>query len=789
MFVLSSQHHSDKGKFNPTIGTPCSECSPGLFQDQNTIPSPSCKACPTGYDSLLSGSSSCSDLGGVKPTDCKDDEYFNTSLLDCERCPLGSSCLGPITFSQVKAKFGWQQCTSNSKIFARCSFPGACLGGPNPALEGKVNAVSLVNDSQLSYDPALCPDCKRLGADPATCSNCTERCAVGYSNASENLRCSTCAPNFAPVAGGQCEQCAGSGGSVAFIVITVLLAILSFIVLLALKMRSSGSRKAEHSTMKRTLLTHLQMLSIVMSLTVPWPKDVRNILTFVSSITSISAQASSIQCTTDGEELTQATIFYITLTCSVLLPFLMMLLTCMYWFVCVPRCKVLSCGKKLRQSPLCPKRNPFRVRQQHQQHLQAPSSTPSIEPDNTAVTAVTPPRNSVVHSTRDGWIVTNVLLVYILMPSITKSCFQMFQLEAICDTDYWSLDDTIKFYDANHQSMIFFVAVPSLLFYGGLCPFLAMLYIGRHQDRQTNRKLMFRFGLLYSGFAPKYWYYELILSLRKIVIILIVTFASSNEQQLHIALGVLIVLLYLLEHLRPYSADDASPKDRLMQGRLHRMESLSLVILIGMVWSAVFFVLGCNDNDGTCSVLGVSVLGSNVIFALGSGYVVAQSFQKKNHLGEKLNRLASALSFRLVGGGHGLESGVSGTGSSSTSGDEVVHFETTRENGAEELNCSVKINPLARGATRVDFFRAKRKSRRQTKKSGEGTGSSIANAAVSEIEMTAVVEQMADAREEEEEEEAEQEQEEEKEQEKEKEKGRGGREREEEENQKGGTVE
>ena len=95
--------------------------------------------------------------------------------------------------------------------------------------------------------------------------------------------------------------------------------------------------------------------------------------------------------------------------------------------------------------------------------------------------------------------------------------------------------------------------------------------------------------LLYSGFAPKYWYYELILFLRKLLIILIVTFASSNEQQLHIALGVLVVLLYLLEHLRPYNAVGASTKDRVVQNRLHRTESLSLLILIGMVWSAVFF--------------------------------------------------------------------------------------------------------------------------------------------------------------------------------------------------------
>jgi hypothetical protein len=665
--------------------------------------------------------------------ECKSSYLNDTSLTPddwgCVACPPGASCEADKPFGVV-ALFGWARCPllKNSKApnFTKCLYRPACQGAPNIVLKGKY-----VNESDTTIDLALV--------------DLPESCANGYTkNASENLRCSTCAPNFAPVEGGRCEECAGSGGSAALVVIAVFLAVIIFTILVALKMRSSRSKKAEHSTMKRTLLTHLQMLSIVMSLTVPWPVAVRSILTFVSSITSISAQASSIQCTTTGEGLAHATIFYITLTCSVLLPFVMMLVTFVYWFVCVPQCKVLSCGKKLRQSSICPERNPFRVQQQQQQSVAAADApvemqgrTPRVRHKSRFSLMLTTDKRQ-TRSTRDGWIVTNVLLMYILNPSIVKSCFQMLQSEPICDAEYWSLDDTVKFEDANHQSMILFVAFPSLLFYGVVCPLLAMFYIGLHADRQTNRKLMFRFGLLYSGFAPKYWFYELILFLRKLLIILVVTFASSNEQQLHIALGVLIVLLYLLEHLQPYNAEDASPKDRVMQNRLHRMESLSLVILIGMVWSAVFFVLGCNDNNGTCSVLGVGVLGSNVIFAFGSGYVVAKSFQKKNQLGEKLDRLSSALFSKLTRPRRPKNH---------TSGDEEVQFETTQENGEEELGCSVKINPLADGAATRDEFRTRRASSKQ--KRVMGSSSSTANgAAAAEIELTTVVEKVADEEEE-----------------------------------------
>ena len=673
-----------KGKFGVIDSSgagDCASCPSGYFQPEETSAT-SCSRCPAGWAQESEGESSCKDLGGIKPSDCKDDEYFNVT--ECVDCPDGGSCVGDITASGIRTLFGWYQCPNDALnlTYVPCVFGAACLGAKNDAFKGKFE-VKLSNDAV---------------SDPALADN-TSSCAAGYSNARSNLRCSTCAPNYAHVEGGRCEKCTGgSEGSLAIIVVALVLAIFLFTIAIALKMKSKGSRKAEHSTLKRTLLTHLQMLSIVVSLTVPWPTAVRNILTFVSSITSISAQASSIQCASSaGEELTFATIYYIALICSVLLPFVMMLVTFLYWFVCVPRCKVLSCGRKVTRSSMCPARNPFRARQQLQeqqeeqqeekeeqeeekqeekqeeqkqelqQQQEAPSSAQSIESDTPSF-IVTPTRNSLkgeakkkkkaIRSTRDGWIITNVLVVYTLSPSIIKSCFQMLQPEEVCQTQYWALDDTIKFDDGTHQMLILSVAVPSLILYSVVCPLLAVFYIGRHTNRQTNKKLMFRFGLLYSGFAPKYWFYELILFLRKLLIILVVTVASLNKQQLHIALGVLIVLLYLLEYLRPYNAEDAGSKDRFVQNRLHRIESLSLVILISMVWSAVFFVLGCKNDDWTCSVLGVFVIVLNVIFALGVGYVFFKSYQKNIHLREKLEKLVSKFRATLSrGSGHGSPTG------------------------------------------------------------------------------------------------------------------------------------
>ena len=60
---------SDKGKFNSLAGTSCSECLAGFFQDQSIDPSVSCQECQSGKEQPLAGSSSCSDIQGLKKAD------------------------------------------------------------------------------------------------------------------------------------------------------------------------------------------------------------------------------------------------------------------------------------------------------------------------------------------------------------------------------------------------------------------------------------------------------------------------------------------------------------------------------------------------------------------------------------------------------------------------------------------------------------------------------------------------------------------------------------------------
>ena len=39
----------------------------------------------------------------------------------------GGSCIGPVTRSEIQAKFGWSRCAADRNQFEKCSFPASCL--------------------------------------------------------------------------------------------------------------------------------------------------------------------------------------------------------------------------------------------------------------------------------------------------------------------------------------------------------------------------------------------------------------------------------------------------------------------------------------------------------------------------------------------------------------------------------------------------------------------------------------------------------------------------------------
>ena len=98
-------------------------------------------------------------------------------------------------------------------------------------------------------------------------------CAPGYSNPiGDNRLCHKCAPGFVHTGYlGKCVACPKGVWSLVTPMLWTLAAVVFLVVLVGLKIRSSGSAKAAHSVIRRVMIHHLQTLVIVLSMNVSCP--------------------------------------------------------------------------------------------------------------------------------------------------------------------------------------------------------------------------------------------------------------------------------------------------------------------------------------------------------------------------------------------------------------------------------------------------------------------------------------------------------------------------------------
>ena len=303
----------------------------------------------------------------------------NPAEYNCRSCPVGGSCEGAVIAGDVVAMFGWWECSltvplpdttttivkttnvdsrqssiqhttaqdgdSEAASFSLCGTIEACLGASN----------SLLFDS--GYVDSDGNDLAKAGG-PDRWTN-GSRCADGYRNpAKTNRRCTDCSEGYVRTGQfGTCSKCP-SGVAIMLVPVAVIVASLLFIALLvALKVRSTGSKRAPHTVLRRTLLHHLQTLAIILSLNVQWPEYLREALSFLSAVVSTNDHMSIIKCyrvvadqmdeTKDTFMGKEATFFYTMLIIFLLLPGILSLCGYIYWVGIAPHHAYFRCGVTL----------------------------------------------------------------------------------------------------------------------------------------------------------------------------------------------------------------------------------------------------------------------------------------------------------------------------------------------------------------------------------------------------------------------------------------------------------
>jgi hypothetical protein len=297
--------------------------------------------------------------------DCR----LSTQFLDCSEsnaphdwicadCPHGADCEGSVRWTQVLAKPGfWRDNrvlekgssgVPREQQFVPCTNKKAC---EEVRQEQRVVGASLAERHRLRACALGYLDV----CDPKTNGTCRlcRTCTSNYTMMSDGITCAPCEESEVEQDGMLSDEQVAMIATV--LIFMLVLLIFSLLVFLRIRSATSGRSdgiKAIHSTIKRIILSHMQVVMLSLSLNVPWPNMLVGLMIAFSSLSSVSQHVAQVGCLVDTEIPVhkQSRFLYASATAVALFPIIFGILLWIWWLVLVPIkcCACMACFRRDR---------------------------------------------------------------------------------------------------------------------------------------------------------------------------------------------------------------------------------------------------------------------------------------------------------------------------------------------------------------------------------------------------------------------------------------------------------
>ena len=616
------------------------------------------------------GAASATSEGWTTAKDCGNDRYLDDSetLLtnwECRDCPRGADCTGESLWKDVRAKFGYYRLDEIDKrgtkeIFWPCINPKACLGGTNNLLRGKYFDED-GKDMALLDGPEICN--YELGFE----TNCGDKTSNDTSLHKTCRLCRACRPGYWEAGVGECVACPPEWLNtivVGFAFLFIVFIVAGFL-RTALKQNEEDLNHSHHhyaQSLKKIVINHLQLISLATGFPLKWPDSMSNYFRFLNAIGSAGEYVFNPSCSLErrGPDTIKTSTFFLHQATVLSLP-----LICIFLSGCVWTLVALNNWFKANQTRQRKRRAQRRLNQRgfmlgfdesessrkkrrkqtRENLLQVKSAweqktSPNNSPKNAtdkkkkktmssiSPTSVLPSsairrgktldlkllnkqiKNKIKINTFDKFITTSVTLLYLLYPTVCKATFAMNACRYVGDVEYLVMDMSINCNSEEHLSWIYNLWVPSIFIYVLGLPFVAWLLLYRHKKSLHQPRIMFRFGILFSGYEKDAYYWESIIALRKASIIVISAVFSILGTEAQALVAILTTLGFALLHLQ------CKPFVRVMSmyDTLDAAESWALVVAILTLWCGLFYFQDVAATGAIPVVLTFVLMGFNLTY-------------------------------------------------------------------------------------------------------------------------------------------------------------------------------
>ena len=107
---------------------------------------------------------------------------------------------------------------------------------------------------------------------------------------------------------------------------------------------------------------------------------------------------------------------------------------------------------------------------------------------------------------RDRLVLSIVVLIYLAYPTLVKQSMAALACERVGDALWLAADLQEPCFVGTHLAVVLLVSAPQILLYTVGLPLAATVLLYRRRDRLADKRVQFRWGLLYAGFRHKVWW-------------------------------------------------------------------------------------------------------------------------------------------------------------------------------------------------------------------------------------------------------------------------------------------
>ena len=188
--------------------------------------------------------------------------------------------------------------------------------------------------------------------------------------------------------------------------------------------------------------------------------------------------------------------------------------------------------------------------------------------------------------------ISGICIVYMLHPTITKNCLKIFECIQVDENDKrMTLYMNYKCYSFDHVFWMLTAAVPMLVIWVVGAPCLALVILYKHRKDLDNGYIKNYMLVLYQGLKPNTFYWEFVNTLRKLLILTISVFMSTESSNYQVLISVIILYgIYRIQlKLNPYKYNENNNLEQ------HAINSGTVTIFWGIIFAQdkmnTFFVM------------------------------------------------------------------------------------------------------------------------------------------------------------------------------------------------------